>query len=146
VGRWFAPSPRTPLLDDVVRAAASVAGARSERTRDKDGPALADEIRLLISARFDEDWSLTRLQDHFGVSAFRLCRVFRRVTGSSIHLYLVSVRLRASLERIEPQAVDLASVAMDLGFSSHSHFTLAFRRSFCVAPSVWRGDVPPAEF
>jgi AraC-like DNA-binding protein len=134
------------LLDDVVRAAASVAGARAERTRDKEGPAITDEIRRLLSARFDEDWSLTRLQHHFGVSAFRLCRLFRRVTGSSIHAYLVSVRLRASLERIEPRAVDLASVAMDLGFSSHSHFTMAFRRSYGVPPSAWRSEVPPAEF
>ncbi len=134
------------LLDDVVRGAASRNGARSERARDKDGPAIAEEIRRLISARFDEEWSLTRLQHHFGVSAFRLCRVFRRVTGSSIHEYLVSVRLRASLERIEPQAVDLTSVAMDLGFSSHSHFTLAFRRSFGVPPSVWRGEPLPAGF
>ncbi len=134
------------LLDDVVRGAASRAGARPERARDKDGPAIADEIRHLISARFDEDWSLARLQHHFGVSAFRLCRLFRRVTGSSIHGYLVSVRLRASLERTEPRAVDLAAVAMDLGFASHSHFTLAFRRTFGVPPSAWRSELLSAGF
>lgn len=130
------------LLDDIVRGAASRNGARPDRPRDKEGPAIADEIRRLISARFDEDWSLARLQDHFGVSAFRLCRLFRRVTGSSIHGYLVSVRLRASLERTEPRGVDLAAVAMDLGFASHSHFTLAFRRSFGVPPSAWREPRP----
>ncbi len=134
------------LLDDVVGAGAAGSGARPKRPYDKEAPVIADEIRRLISARFEEDWSLTRLQDHFGVSAFRLCRVFRRVTGSSIHGYLVSVRLRASLERIEPRAVDLSSVAKDLGFSSHSHFTLAFRRSFGVSPSAWRGEIPPADF
>lgn len=128
------------LLDDVVGGAAARSGARPVPARDKEGPAIADEIRALISARFDEDWSLTRLQQHLGLSAFRLCRVFRRVTGSSIHGYLLSVRLRASLERTEHRAVDLTSVALDLGFASHSHFTLAFRRSFGVPPSVWRSE------
>ena len=134
------------LLDDVVGAAASAAGKLARTPQDREAPAIADEIRRLISARFDEDWPLARLQSHFGMSAFRLCRVFRRATGSSIHAYLVSVRLRASLERIEPRAADLASVAMDLGFSSHSHFTLAFRRSFGVPPRTWRSEVQPAGF
>jgi len=46
------------------------------------GKAIAEELRQLLSARFDEDWSLARLQSYFGVSAFRLCRTFRRATGS----------------------------------------------------------------
>lgn len=134
------------VLDDVVAGAASRIAARPEPARDKEGPAIADEIRALISARFEEDWSLTRLQHQLGVSAFRLCRVFRRATGSSIHGYLLSVRLRASLERTEPRGVDLTSVALDLGFASHSHFTLTFRRSFGLPPSAWRGEPLPAGF
>jgi AraC-like DNA-binding protein len=131
------------LLDDVVRSAASASGARPDRQWDKEAPALAEEIRSLLSARFEERWSLSRLQERFGVSAFRLCRAFRRVTGASIHAYQVSVRLRAALERIEPRSSDLTSVALDLGFSSHSHFTLAFRRAFGLPPSAWRSAVPP---
>jgi AraC family transcriptional regulator len=40
---------------------------------------------------------------------------------------------------------DLAAVALDVGFASHSHFTDAFRREFGRAPSEvrraadWRG-------
>lgn len=134
------------VLDDVVAGAAVRSGPRPVPARDKEGPAIADEIRALISARFDEDWSLTRLQHHLGVSAFRLCRVFRRATGSSIHGYLLSVRLRAALERTEPRGVDLTSVALDLGFASHSHFTLAFRRSFGLPPSSWRSEPLSAGF
>lgn len=126
------------LLDDVVRSAALVRRARPSRRSDKEADGIADEIRRLTSARFDEGWPLSRLQSHFGFSAFRLCRAFRRSTGSSIHAHLVTVRLRASLERIEPVHADLAAVALDLGFSSHSHFTLAFRRSFGMPPSACR--------
>ena len=133
------------LLDDVVRAAAQ-GQRRIEPRMDRMGSVIAEEVRQLLSSRLDEDWSLARLQRHFGVSAFRLCRVFRRATGSSIHAYLVSVRLRASLERLETPKADLAALAMDLGFSSHSHFTLAFHRSFGLPPSACRGVLTPARF
>jgi AraC family transcriptional regulator len=134
------------VLDDVVAAAASAAGVGSHWRIDKDGRAIADEIRRLISARCEQSWSLRRLEARLGISAFRLCRVFRQATGSSIHAYLTSVRLRASLERLETRADDLTTVAMDLGFSSHSHFTLAFRRAFGAPPSAWRRDLPAAGF
>lgn len=130
------------LLDDVVRSAAALHEKRAPQ-RNEDAPRLAEEIRQLISTRPDEPWPLARLQNHFGISASRLCRAFRRATGSSIHAYLVSLRLRASLERIEPPATDLAAVALDLGFSSHSHFTLSFRRSFGLPPSAWRNGLAP---
>jgi AraC family transcriptional regulator len=33
---------------------------------------------------------------------------------------------------------ELTAVAFDLGFSSHSHFTASFRRTFGAAPSALR--------
>jgi AraC-like DNA-binding protein len=33
---------------------------------------------------------------------------------------------------------DLAAIGVDLGFSSHSHFTAAFRACFGVTPSTLR--------
>jgi AraC-like DNA-binding protein len=48
------------------------------------------------------------------------------------------LRLRASLEAIAERSLDLTSVALDHGFSSHSHFTAAFRREWGMTPSDWR--------
>jgi AraC-like DNA-binding protein len=124
------------ILDDVVSAAA---GWRSKGNHDDGGAReLAAEIRSLISASFDEDWRLSRLERHFGMSSFRLCRAFRKATGGTIHGYLVGLRLRAALERLERPRVDIAGLAFDLGFSSHSHFSLAFSRAFGTTPSAWR--------
>jgi AraC-like DNA-binding protein len=51
------------------------------------------------------------------------------------------LRLRASLERVAEQRADLTSIALDLGFSSHSHFTDVFRREFGKTPSEFRKTV-----
>jgi AraC-like DNA-binding protein len=49
------------------------------------------------------------------------------------------VQLRLARALIEvPHADDLTALALDLGFSSHSHFTAAFRRAFGQSPSTAR--------
>jgi hypothetical protein len=40
-----------------------------------------------------------------------------------------------------PHANDLTALALDLGFSSHSHFAAAFRRAFRCTPSGFRAAV-----
>lgn len=47
----------------------------------------------------------------------------------------VSTSLTA-LERLAEGADSLSRLALDLGFSSHSHFTTLFHRVFGVPPSV----------
>lgn len=132
------------VLDDVVSAAATKT-ARPETV----GPrarAIADEIRSLISGQPEEAWPLSRLAAHFHLSAFALARAFRKATGSTIHRYQVSLRLRSSLERLERRRVDLSTVALDLGFTSHSHFSFAFSRAFGETPRACRQTIDGAGF
>jgi AraC-like DNA-binding protein len=73
--------------------------------------------------------------------------VFRHIVGVPIHRYLIRLRLRASLERLasvdEPggAAWDLTGLALDLGYSSHSHFTDSFVREFGLTPSAFRNGL-----
>jgi AraC-like DNA-binding protein len=72
-----------------------------------------------------------------GTSEFHLCRLFRRATGSSLHGYRNDLRLRRSLEWLHNGA-DILTIALEAGFSHHSHFTAAFHRAFGVPPSEFR--------
>jgi AraC-like DNA-binding protein len=51
--------------------------------------------------------------------------------------YRNDVRLRLSLEAVL-EGGDLSQIALESGFSSHSHFTAAFRAHFGVTPSTTR--------
>jgi AraC-like DNA-binding protein len=82
--------------------------------------------------------TLTRIAAALGVSVFHLCRSFRRATGLTLHGYRDEVRLRMALERLEQGEGDLTRLGLELGYSSHSHFTAAFRRSFGRPPSAAR--------
>ncbi|HJR59971.1 MAG TPA: AraC family transcriptional regulator [Vicinamibacterales bacterium] len=126
------------LLDAVVRhgyAARGEAAARSvasPRMRDA-----IEHVRHLLARRPQDRRTLADLAATVDLSPFHLCRAFRRVTGRTITSYRTNLRVRASLERMA-DGEDLTSIALSLGFVSHSHFTHAFGSVFGVSPSAMR--------
>lgn len=95
-----------------------------------------EHVRRLLSERLGEALPLAEIARSAGLSVFHLCRVFRAATGSTLHAYRNQVRLRSALEQIVE--ADLTRLALDLGYSSHSHFSHAFRSTFGVSPSAAR--------
>ena len=81
--------------------------------------------------------SLEEIAAEVNASPFNFARMFNHQTGMPLHRYLTQLRLRAALERLG-EADDITSLALDLGFSSHSHFTDVFRREFGKTPSEFR--------
>lgn len=84
---------------------------------------------------------LRELAERLEVSPFHLCRVFRSWTGRTLHEYVIDLRVRAALEDLGETPGDLSRLAHRLGFSSHSHFTAAFRRRMGAPPSRLRTDL-----
>lgn len=115
--------------DDAPRARPTA--ERIERRRAD----LVDAARRLMLRRFAEPITLSGLAGRLACSPFHLCRTFHSATGSTLHAYLTQIRLRSALERIA-EGMDLTRIALEVGYSSHSHFTVAFRRAFGLAPSA----------
>ena len=135
----------TKMAEDVALALARSALSRSRRLSrgrtDRTRIAhrdLAEGTKALIARTFPEPQPLGRLAAALRTSAFHLARVFRTETGFSVGAYQRSLRLRAALERLPTHDEGLTTLALELGFSSHSHFTETFRREFGVAPSALR--------
>lgn len=98
--------------------------------------ALAADAQVLIAGLFTERLTLDLLARRLQVSPFRLCRAFRQATGGTLHQHLTRLRLAAALERLPAYRDRLVALAFDLGFSSHSHFSSAFRSYFGRSPSA----------
>jgi len=99
---------------------------------------IVDQTKELLAARFRERLTVAEIAGAIGVSRFHLSRVFRSCTGFSLHGYRNQLRLRAALERIADPHTLLPGLAAELGFSSHSHFTAAFRETYGRTPSQFR--------
>ncbi|WP_338868881.1 helix-turn-helix transcriptional regulator [Myxococcus stipitatus] len=97
---------------------------------------LAEELQHLMATCFTERLTVGALAEAANTSPFHASRVFRAVTGETLHTHLTRLRLRAALFELEHAAGRITDVALALGFSSHSHFTHAFRREFGCPPSA----------
>lgn len=99
---------------------------------------LAQDVRTYLLGRFRDDSTLDDIARAVGSSVFHLCRVFRSETGMTIHRYRHQLRLRRALELVAEPGSNITVVALQLGFSSHSHFSAAFRAAFATTPSGFR--------
>jgi AraC-like DNA-binding protein len=129
---WRTVGMPEPSLASAIDLPRGSAARRALRER-------VDECRWLLVARMAEPLGLGALGRAVGVSPWHLHRAFRAVTGSPIHRYRTQLRVRAALDRLAEGETDLTRLALDLGFSSHAHFTTAFRRVFGCTPSGIRG-------
>jgi AraC family transcriptional regulator len=93
---------------------------------------------LLLATRFGEELSLSAIARAVHSSPFHLARVFRAYSGLSLHQYRHRLRLREALRRLAEGETDLSALAIELGFSSHSHLSDAFRSAFGLSPSQAR--------
>jgi AraC family transcriptional regulator len=113
---------------------------RRRRGTAADHVARAEAAKTFIASRFSEPITLDAVAQAVHSSPFHLARVFQERTGIPVHRYLTQLRLRAALERLSGGASDLTAQALELGFSSHSHFADAFHREFGRTPSEVRRD------
>ena len=99
---------------------------------------LVERARAQIVSRIARHDSVSALAARLGSSPFHLCRVFRSETGMTLHDYRLELRLRVLLERLAEPRAQLSRIAMELGFSSHSHLTATLRHRVGTTPSALR--------
>jgi len=87
----------------------------------------ADEPRLTV----------TGLAAEIGVTPIHLTQAFKRSEGIPLYRYQTQLRLSRALREL-PDREDITDLALELGYSSHSHFTAAFRSALGVTPSDYR--------
>jgi AraC-like DNA-binding protein len=128
------------VLAEAVASGLRLAGTgrRARPTTSAGHAELVEATKELLAERLGDRLTLGEIARSVHSSPFHLARVFRARTGFSIHGYRNQLRLRASLEPVLEPGADLAQLARTLGYSSHSHFTVSFRRAFGRPPSALR--------
>jgi AraC family transcriptional regulator len=135
------------ILREVVHDAFRALGAHPRRHRAETQQShrdVTEATKLLLVSAPAANVSLMDLARAVCRSPFHLARVFRDEVGLPIHQYLLRLRLALALERLADDTMPLTRLALDLGFSSHSHFTTLFVRAFGLSPSAFRRSATSA--
>ena len=98
---------------------------------------LVDRAKLVLSSDLMRRWTLAEIGGELRVSPVYLTQVFQQVEGLPLYQYQLQLRLARALDLVA-RYDDLTTLALDLGFSSHSHFSAAFRRLYGYSPSAFK--------
>ena len=98
---------------------------------------LVDRAKLVLARDLARRWTLADVAAEVGVSAVYLTQSFRQVEGVPLYRYQLRLRLARALDLLR-EYDDLAALGVDLGFSSHSHFSAAFQKMYGRTPSEFR--------
>jgi AraC family transcriptional regulator len=125
---------------DLLHQIARLAGNYDEP---RPGPARrrVAEARALLAASPQADHRLSDLARVAGCSPFHLARLFKEETGLSVRAYRLRLRLALAIDLLAEGAHDLTTLAMDTGFSHHSHMTTAFKKVLGKKPSAVRDSL-----
>lgn len=138
---WIEGAPTDTLAAEevvlsLIRAALDDDMPRLERPG-RSTQRLIRRTKAFLEAEFATPIRLDDIGRAVGSSPLYLTQVFRAVEGVPLHQYLTQLRLAHALDAL-PSTSDLTQLALDVGFSSHSHFTSRFRRAFGTTPSRFR--------
>lgn len=98
---------------------------------------LVDRVKLVLASDFTRRWTLAEIAAQVRGSPVYLTQVFQQVEGMPLYRYQLRLRLARALDLIA-QYDDLTTLSLDLGFSSHSHFSAAFREAYGRSPSEFK--------
>jgi AraC family transcriptional regulator len=98
---------------------------------------LVDRAKLVVTSDLGRRWTLSEVAAEVRCSPVYLTQVFQQVEGLPLYRYQLRLRLARALDLLA-QYDDLTALGIDLGFSSHSHFSAAFREAYGRSPSEFR--------
>lgn len=96
-----------------------------------------DRAISILRARLADPPSLGELGQQVGCSPFRLSRIFSRVMGMTIPQFLRRARMERAADLLASGKYNVTEAALEVGYSSMSHFSLAFCETIGCCPNLY---------
>lgn len=96
-----------------------------------------EQVMFLLRQNLVDPPSLEELGRKIGCSHFYLSRIFSTHTGQTITQFLRDARLEKAAELLRLGEHNVTEAALDVGYSSLSHFSQAFHEKFGCCPGLY---------
>jgi AraC family transcriptional regulator len=95
----------------------------------------------LMLAQLDQELSLKDMAAASYLSPFHFARLFKKLTGTSPHAYLATLRITAAQKLLAETDLSVTEISVRVGYSSPSHFSKGFRQATGVTPRAFRASL-----
>jgi len=96
-----------------------------------------EQVIFLLKQDLAAPPSLEELGKKIGCSHFYLSRIFSSQTGQTITQYLRQLRMERAAELLKSREYNVTETALEVGYSSLSHFSAAFQETFNCCPGLY---------
>lgn len=97
----------------------------------------SQKVITLLKENLAEPLSLEEIGKRVGCSHYHLSRTFSQEVGKSIFQYLRDLRMERAAELLREGRLNVTQVALEVGYSSPSHFSTAFHDTFGCCPGLY---------
>jgi AraC-like DNA-binding protein len=101
-----------------------------------------ERVIFLLKQNLAEPPSLEALGRKIGCSHFYLSRIFSTQTGQTITQHLRQLRMEKAAELLRSGDYNVTEAALEVGYSSLSHFSAAFHETFGCCPGLYPLKTP----
>ena len=137
--RTVVPALEDALLPLVVRAWLDDCAERSREHTPKTLSDLAIATALeRIHAEPERAWTISALGREVALSRSAFAHRFTRAVGEPPHAYLAHWRMTVAARLLRDSDLNLAAVALRVGYASEFAFAKAFKRDYGIAPGSFR--------
>jgi AraC-like DNA-binding protein len=102
-----------------------------------------DKVISILRQDLADPPELGRIGRQVGCSPFHLSRTFSKEMGMTIPQYLRKLRMERAAELLESGKYNVTEAAMEVGYSSLSHFSQAFCQTMGRCPGLYPLQPPP---
>jgi AraC family transcriptional regulator len=92
----------------------------------------------LMQAQLHRELSLKEIAAASFLSPFHFARLFKKLTGTSPHAYLATLRTKQAQALLAESDLSITEISSRVGYSNSSHFTQAFRQLTGLTPRAFR--------
>jgi AraC-like DNA-binding protein len=97
-----------------------------------------EKIKDIIEERYDEHITIEELAKMINTNTTYLKKGFKYVYGNTINLYRKKYRMHIAEELLKNTDYKIIDIATEIGYSSPSKFTRAFKDVFSMTPTIYR--------
>jgi AraC family transcriptional regulator len=112
----------------------------SKNTEQRAGmpPSRLRRVTDYIHSHLEEPLSLKQMAELAQMSPYHFGRLFKQSTGMTPHKYVLGEKIWLAKGLLTDGFLSITEVSVRCGFSSHSHFTTAFRKWVGMTPREYR--------
>jgi AraC family transcriptional regulator len=98
------------------------------------------QVLEYINTHLNQDIKLADLAALLDMSQFHFSHLFKQAIGTSPYQYLLQQRVERAKQLLKQTERSIMDIALESGFSSHSHLSKQFRQLTGITPTAYRAN------